>query len=119
MNNAQGLLKSLQLLLNSAQGLMNNSTWAESDVRRGLTIGVSIGAVLGTSLGCTLFHLLEMPTSIGVLLGGIMGTAVGALMSGIVGAGLVHPKLKQVIKHLEVGQAAITQPTLEQSVRSR
>ena len=89
-------------------GLMNNSTWAESDVRRGLMIGVSIGAVLGTTLGFTLFHMLEMLTSIGVLLGGIMGTAVGALMSGIVGAGLVHPKLKQVIKHLELGQSAIT-----------
>ena len=88
-------------------GLMNNSTWAESDVRRGLTIGVSIGAVLGTTLGYTLFHILEMPASIGILLGGIMGTGVGTLMSGIVGAGLVHPRLKQVIKHLEIGQAAV------------
>jgi hypothetical protein len=87
--------------------LMNNATWAESDVRRGLAIGISLGAVLGTSMGYTLFRILEMPTSIGVFLGGIMGTAVGSLMSGIVGAGLVHPRLKQVINHLEVGQAAV------------
>ncbi|MFT4515510.1 MAG: hypothetical protein ACI89X_003764 [Planctomycetota bacterium] len=88
-------------------GLMNNSTWAESDVRRGLRIGVSIGALLGTTLGFTIFGVLDMPCSIGVLLGGMMGTGVGALMSGIVGAGLVHPRLKQVIKHLEIGQAAV------------
>ncbi|MFT6081363.1 MAG: hypothetical protein ACJAYX_001939 [Planctomycetota bacterium] len=88
-------------------GLMNNSTWAESDVRRGLAIGISIGAVLGTALGFTLFSLLEMPASIGLLLGGMMGTGIGTLMSGIVGAGLVHPRLKQVIKHLELGQAAV------------
>ena len=49
-----------------------------------------------------------MPTTIGLLLGGIMGTAVGALMSGIVGAGLVHPRLKQVLNHMEIGQATIT-----------
>ena len=89
-------------------GLMNNSTWAESDVRRGLSIGISIGALLGTTLGYTVFTLLEMPSSIGILLGCIMGTGVGTLMSGIVGAGLVHPKLKQVIKHLQIGQAAVT-----------
>lgn len=89
-------------------GLMNNSTWAESDVRRGLTIGISIGSVLGTTLGYTIFSLLEMPHGFGLFLGGLMGTAVGALMSGIVGAGLVHPRLKQVIKHMEIGQAAIT-----------
>lgn len=88
-------------------GLMNNATWAESDVRRGLAIGVSLGAVLGTAMGYTIFSILEMPTTIGILLGGMMGTAVGALMSGIVGAGLVHPRLKQVINHLEVGQAAV------------
>ncbi len=89
-------------------GLMNNSTWAESDVRRGLTIGVSLGAALGTTLGFTLFYNLEMPTNIGILLGGIMGTGIGTLMSGIVGAGLVHPQLKQVIKHLEIGQATVS-----------
>lgn len=87
--------------------LMNNATWAESDVRRGLAIGISLGAVLGTAMGYTLFSILEMPESIGVLLGGIMGTGVGSLMSGIVGAGLVHPRLKQVINHLEIGQAAV------------
>jgi len=87
--------------------LMNNATWAESDVRRGLTIGVTLGAVLGTTMGYTIFNILEMPTTIGILLGGIMGTAVGTLMSGIVGAGLVHPRLKQIINHLEIGQAAV------------
>jgi len=89
-------------------GLMNNSTWAESDARRGLTIGVVLGALLGTSLGGVLFHLLEMPESIGFLLGGIMGTLVGALMSGIVGAGLVNPQLKMILKRLETGQALLT-----------
>ena len=89
-------------------GLMNNSTWAESDVRRGLTIGICLGAALGTTLGFILFYNLEMPTNIGILLAGIMGTAIGALMSGIVGAGLVHPQLKQVIKHLEISQATLS-----------
>ena len=49
-----------------------------------------------------------MPTSIGVVLGGMMGTLIGALMSGIVGAGLVHPRLKQVVNHLEIGQSVVT-----------
>ena len=89
-------------------GLMNNSSWAESDARRGLTIGIALGAVLGPTLGYLLFYLLDLPISIGVVLGGMMGTMIGALMSGIIGAGLVHPKLKRILQQLEPGQALLS-----------
>ncbi|MFK7740386.1 MAG: hypothetical protein AB8H80_08675 [Planctomycetota bacterium] len=89
-------------------GLMNNSTWAESDGRRGLRIGLVLGAVLGPALGYLLFHLLELPTGIGLLIGGMMGTMTGALMSGIIGAGLVHPNLKQITERLEPGQVLLS-----------
>lgn len=89
-------------------GLMSNSTWAESDGRRGLLIGLVLGTLLGAGMGYTLFSILEMRVVFGLVLGTAMGSLVGALMSGIVGAGLVNPRLKAIVRNLEVGQAVMT-----------
>ncbi|MCR9246816.1 MAG: hypothetical protein NXI31_17420 [bacterium] len=86
-------------------GLMNNCTRAESDVRRGVRIGIGVGATLGTGFGYLLSRLLEFEPGFGLLLGVVMGTTVGALMSGIVGAGLVNPRLERAIRELQPGQA--------------
>ncbi len=88
-------------------GLGNNSTWAESDGRRGLRIGLLFGSTLGIGFGYLLFSVLEMAVAMGVVLGGIMGTAIGALMSGIVGAGLVNPRLRRLVLELQDGEALL------------
>lgn len=89
-------------------GLMNNSTWAESDARRGLSIGVGVGGVLGTAFGFVLFSLLGMSAASGMLLGVVMGSSVGALMSGIVGSGLVNPSLARLVRDLQPGEALVS-----------
>jgi len=100
-------------------GLMSNSTWAESDGRRGLLIGLVLGTLLGAIMGYVLFSILEMPVMFGLVLGTAMGSLVGALMSGIVGAGLVNPRLKTVVRNLEVGQAVMTASFRSRAERER
>jgi hypothetical protein len=89
-------------------GLMSNCTWAESDGRRGLRIGVGLGASLGAVCGAVVWTALEMTALSGLLCGTFMGTLIGAVMSGIVGAGLVNPQLAQAVRALEIGQVLVS-----------
>ena len=89
-------------------GLMSNSTWAESDGRRGLLIGVSLGGLVGTASGAGTFAVLGMSVAFGLGFGAFMGVLMGATMSGIVGAGLVNPTLARAVRALEPGQALLS-----------
>lgn len=89
-------------------GLMSNCTWAESDGRRGLRIGVGLGASLGALCGVAVWTALEMRALSGLVCGTFMGTLIGAVMSGIVGAGLVNPQLAQAVRALEIGQVLVS-----------
>lgn len=89
-------------------GLMCSGTWPESDARRGLLIGVSVGGLVGTAAGGVVFHALAMSTAFGLVFGVFMGVMMGALMSGIVGAGLVNPVLARAVRALEPGQALLS-----------
>lgn len=100
-------------------GLMNNSTRAESDIRRGVRIGIGVGATLGSGFGYLLSRLLEFQPGFGLLLGFAMGTTVGALMSGIVGAGLVNPRLAHAIRALQPGQALVSVSTRRRADHER
>jgi|GEM_PF-3080654 len=89
-------------------GLMSNCTWAESDGRRGLIIGLSLGLSLGLVCGYVIWTLLDMSGVNGLICGGFMGTLIGAVMSGIVGAGLVNPRLARTVCALEDGQVLVS-----------
>lgn len=89
-------------------GLMSNGTWAESDGRRGLAIGVGLGASLGALCGALTWSVLEMSPWTGLVCGLFMGTLIGTSMSGIVGAGLVNPRLARTVHALEDGQVLVS-----------
>ncbi|MGC6487402.1 MAG: hypothetical protein ACON4Z_07135 [Planctomycetota bacterium] len=89
-------------------GLMSNCTWAESDGRRGLQIGLGLGASLGLVCGGVVWSLLDMSPLSGLICGAFMGTLIGAVMSGIVGAGLVNPRLASTVRALENGQVLVS-----------
>ena len=89
-------------------GLMSNCTWAESDGRRGLRIGVGLGASLGFVCGGVVWALLDMSWVSGLICGAFMGTLIGAVMSGIVGAGLVNPRLARTVRALQSGQVLVS-----------
>ena len=89
-------------------GLMSNGSWAESDVRRGLQIGIGIGAPLGAVSGAAVCTVLELSGLMGFVCGALMGTLIGATTSGIVGAGLVNPRLLRAVEALEPGQVLVS-----------
>jgi hypothetical protein len=89
-------------------GLMSNCTWAESDGRRGLQIGVGLGATMGLVCGYVTWSLLDMSPRSGLVCGAFMGTLIGAVMSGIVGAGLVNPRLAAAVRGLQRGQVLVS-----------
>ena len=89
-------------------GLMSNCTWAESDGRRGLRIGVGLGASLGLVCGYFVWTILGMSATSGLICGTFMGTLIGAVMSGIVGAGLVNPRLARAVRTLERGHVLVS-----------
>jgi hypothetical protein len=89
-------------------GLMSNGTWPESDGRRGLTIGLVLGATLGAACGYVTWGALDMSPSVGLVCGVFMGTLIGAIMSGIVGAGLVNPRLARTVLALRSGQVLVS-----------
>jgi len=89
-------------------GLMSNGTWAESDGRRGLTIGLVLGASLGAVCGSIVWGALDMSPVVGTFCGFFMGTLIGAIMSGIVGAGLVNPRLARTVLALRTGQVLVS-----------
>ena len=89
-------------------GLMSNGTWAESDGRRGLTIGLGLGGSVGAVAGCLVWSVLEMSAWNGLMFGTFMGLLFGAVVSGIVGAGLVNPRLVRTVHALEDGQVLVS-----------
>ncbi len=88
--------------------LMSNGTWAESDARRGLAIGIGVGSTLGALLGGVVFGQLELPSGFGFGFGAFAGILIGAVMSGIVGAGLVNPRLARTVLALQGGQVLVS-----------
>ena len=99
--------------------LMSNGTWAESDVRRGLIIGISIGAPLGAVMGHVMFRVLGMPVVFGTVFGVFAGVLIGAVISGIVGAGLVNPRLARTVRALRRGQVLVSISSRSPTERDR
>jgi len=89
-------------------GLMSNGTWAESDGRRGLTIGVGLGGSVGAIAGVLVWSVFEMSPWSGLMFGAFMGLLFGAVVSGIIGAGLVNPRLARTVQALQVGQVLVS-----------
>lgn len=89
-------------------GLMSNCTWAESDGRRGLQIGLGLGVSAGLVCGYVVWGLLGMSPLSGLICGAFMGALIGVVMSGIVGAGLVNPRLASTVRALQGGQVLVS-----------
>lgn len=89
-------------------GLMSNGTWAESDGRRGIAIGIALGATCGSLCGFLVWGWLGMSSAVGGVCGVFMGTLMGSIISGIVGAGLVNPRLVGTVRALQPGQVLVS-----------
>ena len=90
------------------EGLKSNGTWAESDVRRGLKIGLGLGTVLGAVGGAVVWSVLDMSCFVGAVCGTVMGALIGSVTSGIVGSGLVNPRLARTLGELDAGQVLVS-----------
>ena len=84
---------------------------SESDGRKGLAIGVGMGAVVGALLGwliCGPLGLFRLPIESAIGFGLFLGIVCGALGGGIFGAGLLHQKLQKLAKRFRPGQTLVT-----------
>ena len=84
---------------------------SETDGRKGLAIGVGIGALVGAIFGfllCVPLHLLKLPAEAGIGLGLFLGVICGALGGGIYGSGLLHSNLQRLVKVFKTGQTLVT-----------
>jgi hypothetical protein len=84
---------------------------SETDGRKGLAIGVSIGVVAGALFGwllCVPLGLLKLPTEAAIGLGIFLGIICGALGGGIYGSGLLHSSLQRLVSVFRPGHTLVT-----------
>jgi uncharacterized membrane protein len=91
--------------------VQHSGEMAETDVKRGLAMGATLGGAAGAIIGAILagpFGLLGAGPLAGVLFGGMAGSLYGMLGSGLVGAGLTDHTLKKLAERIQVGDVLLT-----------
>ena len=90
---------------------------SEGDGRKGLAIGVGLGALAGAALGGLLFGpigILHLPLVSALAFGLFLGIICGALGGGLYGSGLMAGKLQRLASSFQPGQTLITAETESQ-----
>jgi hypothetical protein len=84
---------------------------SETDGKKGLALGVGIGAVVGALFAwvlCVPLHLFKLPSESALGLGLFLGVICGALGGGIYGSGLLHHSLQRLVSVFQPGQTLVT-----------
>jgi hypothetical protein len=84
---------------------------SESDGRKGLAIGVGVGALAGALFGwllCGPFGFWRLSVTSAICFGVFLGIICGVLGGGIYGSGLLHRNLQRLVHMLGPGQTLVT-----------
>lgn len=93
------------------KGITQDLRASESDSRKGLAIGLGVGAVAGALFGwllCGPLGLLPVPAPSAIGFGMFLGIVCGLLGGGIYGTGLLHRNLQLLVNAFRPGQTLVT-----------
>lgn len=81
--------------------------WTETGLKRGLVVGVALGALAGVGAGLMVVPL-GLPFLPFLALGALQGTLIGGLAGGLTGSVNEHKKLQPLLEEMEEGEILVS-----------